>query len=82
MKIRIPLLVFEILILIALIVAVTAPARAELDGAAIPPLNDGELAAILESDPLVFAAPAPVTTAVESMPTATADAIRASLLGR
>ncbi len=36
MKIRIPLLVFEILILIALIVAVTAPARAEHDGAGGP----------------------------------------------
>ncbi len=82
MKIRIPLLVFEILILIALLVAVTAPAPAGLDGTAIPPLNDGGLAAILESDPLVFAAPAPVTTAVESMPAATADAIRAILLGR
>jgi hypothetical protein len=51
-------------------------------GAAIPPLGDDELATILENDPLVFAAPAPVTTAVESMPTATADAIRAVLLGR
>ncbi|MEE8504691.1 MAG: SGNH/GDSL hydrolase family protein, partial [Kiloniellales bacterium] len=51
-------------------------------GAAIPPLSDDELAAILADDPLVFAAPAPVTTAVESMPTATADAIRAVLLGR
>lgn len=51
-------------------------------GAAIPPLDDDELAAILASDPLVFAAPAPVTTAVESMPVATADAIRAVLLGR
>lgn len=51
-------------------------------GAAIPPLGDDELAAILASDPLVFAAPAPVTTAVESMPAATADAIRAVLLGR
>ncbi len=36
MKIRVPLLVFEILILIALIVAVTAPARAEHDGAGGP----------------------------------------------
>lgn len=51
-------------------------------GAAIPPLGDDELAIILANDPLVFAAPAPVTTAVESMPSATADAIRAVLLGR
>jgi hypothetical protein len=50
-------------------------------GVVIERVTDDELAVILAGDPLVFAAAAPVTTAVESMPTATADAIRAILLG-